>query len=176
MRFLAVILCLSALSSLHAHSLHQSTAEVEYNSKTKKLEVSLTVFINDLETVLIRQTERDLRLDKTPVAEFDAQILAYLTKTLVVTDAVGKSAKIEWVGRQLDEDTKKSGDPTVTLFFEIPLPDGLMGTKLQHSVFCELFKDQVNLIQIQHNEQKRELQFKAGDEAVWLSNSLTSEN
>ena len=92
--------CFSAIvfsvTSLHAHSLHQSTGEAEYNGKTKKLEVSLTVFINDLETALIRQTEREVRLDKTPVAEFDAQIQAYLTKTFVVTAASGKAAKIEY--------------------------------------------------------------------------------
>lgn len=159
MRFLAAILCLSALSSLHAHSLHQSTGEAEYNPKTKKLEVSLTVFINDLETALIRQSERDLRLDKTPVAEFDAQILLYLTKTFVVTDAAGKAAKIEWVGRQLDAETQKSGDPTVTLFFEIALPDGLTGLMLKHTVFCDLFKDQINLLHLRDGGLNSEISF-----------------
>ena len=146
-------------SSLHAHSVHQSTAEAEYNAKTQKLEVSLTVFVNDLELALVRQCEREMRLDITPAAEFDAQLQAYLTKTFVVTDAAGKEAKIEWVGRQIDEETKKSGDPTVTLFFEIALPDGLVDAKLRHAVFCELFKDQVNLLQIQNEKRKTELRF-----------------
>lgn len=109
--------------------------------------MSLTVFINDLETALIRQAERELRLDKTPAAEFDAQILAYLTKTFIVTDAQSQKAKIEWVGRELDEDTQKSSEPTVTLFFEISLPGGLTDAELRHAVFCEMFKDQVNLMQ-----------------------------
>jgi len=47
-----------------------------------------------------------------------------------VTDAAGKAAKIEWVGREIDEESKKSGDPTVTLFFESALPGGLVGTRL----------------------------------------------
>jgi hypothetical protein len=159
MRSLAAILCLSALTSLHAHSLHQSTAEAEYNPKTKKLEVSLTVFINDLETALIRQCERELRLDKTPAAEFDAQIQAYLAKTFIVTDAAGKAAKIEWVGRELDAASAKSDDPTVTLFFEIALPEGLADAKLKHAVFCELFKDQVNLLLSSDGQKKAELRF-----------------
>lgn len=163
MRFLAVILCLSALSSLHAHSLHQSTAEAEYNPTTKKLEVSLTVFINDLETALIRQSESEMRLDKTPAAEFDAQIQAYLAKTFVVTDATGKAAKIEWVGRQVDTESVKSDDPAVTLFFEIALPGALTNAKLRHAVFCEMFKDQVNLILVRENEKKVELRSSTGD-------------
>ncbi len=140
-----ISLCVATCA--HAHSLHQSTAEAEYNPTTKKLEVSLTVFINDLETALIRQCEREMRLDKTPAAEFDAQIQAYLAKNFVVTDAAGKAAKIEWVGRQIDEETKKSGDPTVTLFFAIAMPGGLADAKLKHAVLCELFKDQMNVIQ-----------------------------
>jgi hypothetical protein len=159
MRMLPAILLLWTATCLHAHSLHQSTAEAEYNPVTKKLEVSLTVFINDLETALIRQSEREVRLDKTPAAELDAQIQAYLAKTFVVTDASGKVAKIEWLGRQIDEETRKSGDPTVTLFFELALPDGLMDAKLRLAVFCELFKDQTNLILIQNEKRKIELRF-----------------
>jgi len=158
--FAALVL---AASSLHAHSLHQSSAEAEYNAKTKKLEVSLTVFINDLETALIRQSERQMRLDSTPAAEFDAQILAYLSQTFVVTSSSGKTAEIEWVGRQIDEETKKSSDPTVTLFFQLSLPDDLKGKKLKNAVFCELFKDQVNFLLLRSGLQKNEFRFVNDD-------------
>jgi hypothetical protein len=152
-----ISLCVA--TCVHAHSLHQSTAESEYNPTTKKLEVSLTVFINDLELALIRQSEREMRIDKTPAAEFDSQIQAYLAKTFVVTDAAGKAAKIEWAGRELDAESVKSDDPAVTLFFKVPLPGGLVDAKLRHAVFCELFKDQTNLILIQNEKRKIELRF-----------------
>ncbi len=156
-------------SSLHAHSVHQSTAEAEFNAKTQKLEVSLTVFINDLELALVRQCEREMRLDKTPAAEFDAQIQTYLAKTFVVTDEAGKAAEIEWVGRELDAKSEKSGDPTVTLYFEVPLPDGLADAKLRHAVFCELFKDQVNLMQFLRGSLTTELRFVPGTSATPLT-------
>lgn len=162
---LSVFYCgLLAAASLHAHSLHQSTAEAEYNPKTKKLEVSLTVFISDLELALVRQCEREMRLDKTPAAEFDAQIQAYLAKTFVVTDAAGKPAKIEWMGRELDADSVKSNEPEVTLFFEIALPNGLAGKTLQHTVFGDLFKDQTHLLHLRSNACKAALRF-TGDDA-----------
>jgi len=154
-----VFISLCLVTCAHAHSLHQSTAEAEYNPTTKKLEVSLTVFINDLETALIRQSEREMRLDKTPAADFDTQIQAYLAKTFVVTDAAGKAAKIEWVGRELNADSVKSDDPEVTLFFEIALPDGLKGKSLQHTIFHDLFKDQINLLHLRSNPGKAELRF-----------------
>ena len=159
MNRLAAIFLFSAASGLHAHSLHQSTAEAEYNPTTKKLEVSLTVFINDLELALIRQAEREMRLDKTPAAQLDAEIQTYLAKTFVVTDAAGNVPKIEWVGRKLDVNSADGGDPAVTLFFEVALPDGLPNTALRHIVFTDLFKDQINLLHLRNGSRKVQLSF-----------------
>lgn len=165
MRVLRVILYLLVATCLHAHSVHTSTAEAEYNAKTKKLEVSLTVFVSDLELALVRQSEKEMRIDKTPAAEFDAQIQAYLAKTFVVTDAAGKVAKMEWVGREMEKESEKSGDPAVVLFFEVEMPEGVLGAMVRDGVFLEVFKDQVNLMQLIHGERKTEMRFW-GDEVV----------
>lgn len=170
-RSLAVLLFAFA-TSLHAHSLHQSTAEAEYNPATKKLEVSLTVFINDLELALVRQSEREMRLDKTPAAEFDAQIQIYLAKTFVVTDEAGKAAKIEWVGRELDAASVNSDESVVTLFFEVSLPEGLTAAKLRHTVFGDLFKDQTNLLHLRNGTGSVELRFTRDE----VSRKFTSPN
>lgn len=167
MRLPAILCLLTLLGPLHAHDLHQSTAEAEYNAKTQKLEVSLTVFINDLELALIRHTERLISFDKTPAAELDAAIQSYLAKTFVVRDAAGKAAKLEWVGREVDATTGKSGDPAVTLFFEMPVsqPAGVTGSTVQHSVLCDLFPDQTNLLHLRSMGRTVEMDFRRGDEA-----------
>ncbi|MBK8093304.1 MAG: hypothetical protein IPK32_15270 [Verrucomicrobiaceae bacterium] len=121
-RIFGVLLLMTLL--VHAHSLHQSTAEAEWNAETKKLEVSLTVFINDLELALMRQSEREMRIEKTAAEAFDAQARLWLAKSFVVSDSAGKKVEMAWIGRQIDAETKKSGDPTLTLFFEISLPRG----------------------------------------------------
>ncbi len=169
MRVLMAILYLLVATCLHAHSVHTSTAEAEYNAKTKKLEVSLTVFVNDLETALVRQSEREMRIDKTPAAEFDAQVQAYLAKTFVVTDAEGKVAKMVWVGREMDEASEKSGDPAVVLFFEVGVVEGLQGQTLRHAMLQELFQDQVNLLLIKSGQKGTELRFQRGTNERRLS-------
>lgn len=148
MRALSAIFYLLTAVCLHGHSVHTSTAEAEYNEETKKLEVSLTVFVNDLEMALVRQCEREMRMDKTPAAEFDAQVVAYLAKTFVVTDAAGKVAKMTWVGREMEKASEKSGDPAVVLFFEVEGGRGVEEKTLMCSVFGELFEDQVNLVEV----------------------------
>lgn len=153
-----ISLCLATCA--HAHSLHQSTAEAEYNPQTQKLEVSLTVFINDLELALIRHTERLISLEKTPTAELDAAIQSYLAKTFIVTDAAGKAVKIQWAGRGIEVDSAKSDEPAMTLFFEVALPDGLGGSTLKHTLFHDLFKDQTNLLLLKAGRKKSELSFR----------------
>ena len=167
-RLVAILLFVTA-SGLRAHSIHQSTSEAEYNPMTKKLEVSLTVFINDLELALIRQSEREIRLDKTPATQLDAEIKTYLAKTFVVTDAAGNVTKIEWVGRKLDINSANSGDPAVTLFFEIALPDGLPNTALRHVVFTDLFKDQLNLLHLRNGTRKVQLSFTQAEASKKLA-------
>lgn len=156
-------------ASLHAHALHQSHTEAEYNPQTKKLEVSLTVFINDLEVALIRQAERELSLTKTPAEEVDVELQRFLTKHFVVTDPSKRVASIEWVGRQMEAATEASGDPEVTLFFQVPLPNGLNGATLKHTVFCDHFADQMNLLHLRSGTQSTELRFTKNDKAKALT-------
>jgi len=142
---------------------HTSTAEAEYNEQTKRLEVSLTVFVSDLEMALVRQSEKEMRMEKTPAAEFDAQIKAYLAKTFVVTDAAGKVGKMTWVGKEMEKESEKSGDPAVVLFFEVEVPEGGRGLTLRHAVLLDVFKDQMNLLQVREGRHKTTFRFTSFD-------------
>ncbi|MES2598537.1 MAG: DUF6702 family protein [Verrucomicrobiota bacterium] len=164
----AIFLTLACCSWAQAHSLHQSTTEAEYNAATQKLEVSLTVFINDLELALMRHSEKLLSFEKTPVEQFDAVIQDYLTKTFVLTDASGKPADIRWVGREQDEESAQANDPAVTLYFEMSVKGELTGCVLRHAVFGNIFKDQVNLLHLKSGAQSLQMSFKAEDGAKKL--------
>jgi len=164
-RLVLILLALGLASvSSQAHSVHESNGEMEWNAATRKLEVSLTVFVNDLELALIRQTQKELRFEKTPADVLDTQIRHYLERTFVVTTAGGQKAALSWVGRELDADTQKSDEPTVTLFFEVSLPGGLPGSTLRLTLFSELFADQLHLMLFRHGGQKSTWQLKKGDD------------
>lgn len=154
-----VTLLLSLRLLAFGHALHQSTADAEYNAETKKLEVSLRVFASDLELALIRHSERMVSLDNTPAKELDPAIQAYLASVFIVKNTDGKPAPIEWVGKQTEPASRPGDDDTVTLFFELPLPAGLQGCELQHTVLCECYQDQVNLLLFRDGAKQRELRF-----------------
>ncbi len=156
---IAAVLLHWMVAGLAAHSIHQSTAEAEYNPTTRKLEVSLTVFVNDLEVALTRQCEREMQIEKTPEAEFDDQIKVYLSKNFEVTDVSGEISQLEWVGRKLDAENAKSDEPTVTLYVEVKMPGGLDDSRIKLTLFCDRFKDQRNLLMLRRDMQKVEMQF-----------------
>lgn len=164
-RLVLILLALGfASAGLRAHSIHESNGEIEWNADTKKLEVSLTLFVNDLELALIRLTEKELRFEKTPAEVLDKQIRRYLEQTFIVTDAAGKKVTLNWVGRELDADTQKSDEPTVTLFFEFGLPEGLPGASMQMTLFAELFADQLHLLLFRRDGQKNAWRFTQSDD------------
>ncbi|SKA76370.1 hypothetical protein SAMN02745166_00159 [Prosthecobacter debontii] len=152
-------------TSLQAHDLHQSTGEMEWNAETQKWEVSLTVFVNDIELALIRRFEKLLFLEKTPAAEFDTAVLTYLTTTFIVTDAEGIPAKIEWVGRELESESTKRGDPTLVLYFQIALPQP-QGLHVKNAVLHELFEDQINLLRCRRGSAEKQMMFKRQGGAI----------
>ncbi len=165
---LTLFLTLACGSWVQAHSLHQSTTEAEYNPVTQKLEVSLTVFINDLELALMRHSEKLLSFEKTPAEQFDTVIRDYLTTCFVLTDGDGKRATIDWLGREKDEESAKSNDSAVTLYFEMPVTGDLTAWSLRHAVFGNIFKDQVNLMHLKTGGRDVQMSFKAEDGAKRL--------
>ena len=157
--FISLALLLSMQATAHAHALHQSTAEAEYNPTTKHLEVSLRLFVADLDLALMRHSERRVSLETTPAKDLDPLIQAYLASVFVLKSADGKSIAIDWVGRESENTTAQGEDSAVTLYFELSLPQGLGGQTLQHSALCEYFADQSNLLLLKDGKRRQELRF-----------------
>lgn len=168
-RRVAIVALLVMASAATAHDLHQSTGEAEYNPDTKRLEVSLTFFANDLELALIRFSERMISLRETATDKADAVIQAYLKQTFVLTGADGAKAALRWVGRELEQAASPLGEERVTLYFELALPSGLQGHTLTHSALHSCFEDQMNLLSLKAGLTKTELRFTKAEPSKPLS-------
>ena len=138
------------------HDFHSSLAEIHYNAASKSLEVSLRVFSDDLNTALTKANSRTVRVDQTAAA--DALIKQYLDKRFAFTNAKNARKPIVWVGKEMAVDV-------TWLYFEVPLNENLNGMRFENSLLCELFEDQVNIVNLNYQNQKRTYLFKA-DQAV----------
>ncbi|MGH9844839.1 MAG: DUF6702 family protein [Blastocatellia bacterium] len=129
----------SAIRNPHSHKFHVSVAAIEFNSKAQSVEVVLRVYADDLENALSQHAKRTVKLDPAKSREAGEVVMAYLRSQFELKTAAGKPVKFTWVGLEAQVDM-------FWLYFEGKAPGGLAGTQLKNRVFCELFDDQVNIV------------------------------
>ena len=149
-----------------AHPIHTSTAEADYNRATKQLEVSLRVFADDFEAALSDLAGQKISLEKTPRAELDALARAYLIEYFTVKTREGILASQRLIGRDL-----KDAANELWLYFEIALPTGLDGARIDYTVLRTRFADQLNSLLIRDGSRHQTLVFlpKQPEQTVRLS-------
>ena len=138
-----------------AHKYYTSLARAEYNEESKAVEVALRVFADDFELALTRRSGRKVYLDKTEDAA--ALALAYLRETFEVSGRDGRRVELRWVGMETQGDV-------AWLYFEAPLPEGPSGASLRDRVLLELFRTQVNIVNLKYGGAKLDLVFRRGDD------------
>lgn len=145
----ATFLALTIAVPVLAHPAHVTLAEAEWNEETGKLEVALQVRPYDLEQALRLMTKQAVDLDKTD--NIDDVIQTYLNRSVVLTKGK-EAARLQWVGKEVNA-------RDAWLYFEVPLPGGLAGWKMRHTVFFETLPNQVNTVTFRHGQRKQSLSF-----------------
>jgi hypothetical protein len=138
-----------------AHKFHTSFAEADYDAATKALQITLRTFPDDLETALRRRGGG--RVSPDDKKAFGAQVFAYLQETFRVRTAKGEAAKLSWVGMD-------AGVDSAWLYFEASLPEGVGGAQLNQQFLCDLYDDQINLVNVKAAGKRVELRFERGGE------------
>lgn len=157
MRLRPLLVCLALLVSVpgaSAHPIHTSTAEADYNRATKKLEVSLRVFADDFEAALGDLAGQKISLEKNPRTEVDALCRAYLIAHFTVKARDGTLATQHLVGREL-----KDAANEFWLYFEIALPTGVDGARIDYTVLRARFADQLNSLHLRDGHRQQTLVF-----------------
>jgi hypothetical protein len=150
-----VALAIPATRRVSAHKFHTSFAEADYNSETKSLEITLRTFPDDLENAIRKRGGE--RVSPDDKKAFGARVFAYLQETFQVKTAKGGAAKLSWVGMD-------AGVDSAWLYFEAALPEGVEGAQLRQQFLCDLYDDQINLVNVKSGAKKVELRFEHGGE------------
>lgn len=155
----------SAFSIPTSHKVHVSVAQLEYNQKSQSVEITLRVYADDLENAVSQHAKRPVKIDPA-TANKDKRvaetILAYIRKSLEVKSKTGNPVKLNWVGMEWQVDM-------YWLYIGGKLPaahasaNGLDGTQLRNKIFCDLFDDQVNIVNTKIREKQVGLMFEAKD-------------
>jgi hypothetical protein len=145
-----------------AHRQHISWTAVEWNQKTRNLEVVHRIHEHDAQLLLAQQSNKPVDLTRLQ----DRALLAIYVENhfnLQIsnnTESTPTSTKVlKLLGAELE-------DSYILVFQELKLDKPPASMTLHASLLMELFPDQINMINIKVNEPVTTLKFHLDDEAV----------
>ncbi len=127
---------------LFLHPLHVSVTEVEYNEKSRALQIVSRIFIDDLELSIRRQLNQeslDLLEPKNGMTT-DQLVSAYLINRIRFK-LDGKAAKINYIAHEIE-------DLAIICYLEIENVKKIKNLEVTNTVIQETHDDQSNIVHI----------------------------
>ena len=122
------------------HPIHISKTQINYDSKSKTMQVTAHVYIDDFESILGKRGYKNLNIgfDKE-AANADVAISQYLNEKIQIKLSNSK-LKLEYIGKELSEDKI-----AVYCYFETSAINNLTNITILNSILLDLYDDQKNL-------------------------------
>jgi hypothetical protein len=152
---LAAMAFAAEASEANAHPLHTTFAQLTYHDHERTLEGSIRVFAGDFATAVAKRKHLGMPNDDR-VSDVDA--MAYLRDTFRFTDAGGHAVPLSWCG------SRRAGDVLwlCVRAKDVGPPNAL---QLSDQMLCELFDDQINIVQSMSGTKHVSMLFTKGDVA-----------
>lgn len=141
------------------HEFHLSKCDVDYNLEEAALQISISMFIDDLELTLEGLGYHDLKIcskDESPEAE--EIILEYLQNHLLIK-VDNADVQLNWVGKEISEDLA-----AVWSYLEVINVRPSESIFIQNDVLMEGFDDQQNVVKLEFDKSRKSFfLFNKGD-------------
>ncbi|MEP7002188.1 MAG: DUF6702 family protein [bacterium] len=136
-----------------AHPLHSTITELTEDRSRGVVRATIRVFADDFGTAVSRSTH-GRAVPTGP--QWDAAAFAYVASVFGFTDRAGHALPLRSCG------TKRTGD-LLWICVEATSGTGLSQLQVRNAVLCNLFDDQVNVVQAAVGSARRSLLFTRGD-------------
>lgn len=143
--------CLSGNRPLTLHDFHVSVTQMQYNPKERTFEISLRVFTDDLEKALSTETKTPVHVGST--GKNDPLLEKYIRSHFAYVNPQKQAKPFTYVGHEVEADAN-------WLYLEMPHAEPYRGGLMKQNVLMELFDDQVNMVNIQYQGQKKTFMFR----------------
>jgi len=158
-RSLAALLALTLASAgaprpLDAHPLHSTITELVDDRAHDVVRATIRVFADDFGAAVMHAARG--RVSPSSGAAWDAAVAAYAGSAFGIQDAQGHPLPIRPCG------VRRTGD-LLWLCLEAASAQPLSSLRVRNTVLCDLFEDQVNVVQATVATERRSLLFVRGD-------------
>lgn len=129
--------------SSNYHAFHISKTEISYSQTEKSVQITMHIFIDDLEKALEKQGQSKLFIgSELEKKEVNALIINYLQSNFNI-QLNGKKTPYAWVGKETAKDKQ-----ALWLYMEIKNIRDVRNISVENKVLTELFADQKNIVQV----------------------------
>ena len=130
-------------STTDVHEFHVSKLIVEHSQEDKALQITLHLFIDDLEEALREQGADNLFLcTERESKKADEYLYKYLQQKLKLQKG-GQELKFDYVGKEVSEDLQ-----AVWCYLEITDINAIKQLNISNSLLMEIFDDQKNIVNV----------------------------
>ncbi len=145
-----------------AHPFYVSVCQIDYNSDTNSLEITLKLFTDDLESVLAKNDAEELHLGSEKEAESaDSLISAYIAEKLTIA-VEGKQQSWEYLGKETDIEV-------TWCYLEISDVPAFRKLEIDSRIFLAKFETQQNIIHVNTGTEKKSLLLQRGESSGVLT-------
>lgn len=125
------------------HDFHVSRTRIEYGAEQSEWQITLHLFIDDLELALEEKGSPKLYLGtKRESDEADKYIQSYLEQYLKLFTAE-EALEWEWLGKEVSEDLT-----AFWIYLYVPEANVSTPLRVRNKMFFDLYDDQQNMIQV----------------------------
>jgi hypothetical protein len=164
--FLFVLLCFCAglcagSPAVHAHPIHIGLVQMDYNAKSRTLELSVKLFADDFESAVNKLNNVTLRLGSERELKESAVLLFDYVQRNMKISVNGSAAALHLLGKELEGEA-------VWLYVEIPNVQNVKKIALTNTLLFDMYDDQSNLVNISAGGQRKSAIFRKGKETATI--------
>ena len=132
------------------HEFHLSKCDIDYSQEESSLQISISIFIDDLEMTLKESGHDSLKIcTGSEAPEAEALIFKYIQDHLtIVVD--GQPMRLTWVGKEVSEDLA-----AVWSYLQVENITPQKTIAVSNDVLMESFNDQQNVVKLTMDKKRK---------------------
>ncbi len=156
MKKISLFIVLILLFGFTLHKYHLSLTKIKFTTKNQSVQITMRCFIDDIENVVNKKNKLILELaTKIEVEKADSLLRDYLLEKFKI-QINNKERIIKYLGKEYEKDI-------VYFYLEIDSITSIQHIKVTNRILLNTFEDQLNIIKLTIDEEKKTFFLKNGD-------------
>lgn len=143
-----VLLILVPTLAFTTHKYYVSSTKIEYKKEARSLQITMRIFIDDLQETINTTYSKNLELAlPNEPEEIDSLINNYVSKKFEIR-INDEQKKYSYIGKEYNQDE-------IYIYLEIENVEFIKAIEIKNSMLMELFPEQQNIIKLYINDTKK---------------------